>query len=173
MHRRIFTTPLFQVTVGGTAEKSVLLHGGMVSLHASIGRKGFAQGETITVHVAVDNDTSAKVKPSILLQQVQIYMCHSRHKTIESTMSDEPIVGREIEPHSYMEEMIGVKIPSDESLTIKSTVITVKYYVHVTLDIPHSLDLHVILPVVVTSRKVIDELNRKRKHPEYEMTTKN
>src|SRR5699024_8598323 len=113
----------------------------------SICRKGFAPGQTISVHVAVDNKTSAKVTPRILLHQVQIFMCDSRHKTIETTMPDEPIVGKEIEPHSYTEEMIDVKIPSDESLTIKSTVITVKYYVHVTLDIPHSFDLHINLPV--------------------------
>src|SRR5699024_4752950 len=125
-------------------------------MHASIGRKGFAPGETITVHVAVDNKTTAKVTPRISLHQVQIYMCGSRHKTIDTTMSEEPIVSKEIEPHTSVEELLKWKINSKDPLSIKSSIITVKYYVHVTLAIPHSFDLHINLPVVVTSRKVID-----------------
>lgn len=73
-------------------------------------------------------------------------------------MSNDPIVGKEIAGHSEATEILSVRIPSDESLTIKSAVITVKYYVHVTLDIPHSLDLHLNLPIVVTSTKLIDEM---------------
>ena len=149
------------------------MYGGKVSMHASIGRKGFAPGETITVHVAVDNKTSTKVTPRISLHQVQIYMCGSRHKTIETTMSEQPIIGKQVEPHTKVEDLLDVKIPSDESLTIKSSVITVKYFVEVTLDIPHSFDLHLNLPIVVTSRKVIDELHEKRKDPDFEMLSKN
>src|SRR5699024_6322320 len=96
--------PFTQITVGGSAEKTVLLHGGKVSMHASIGRKGFAPGETITVHVSVDNKTNTKVTPRISLHQVQIYMCGSRHKTIETIMSEDPVVGEEIESHTQVEE---------------------------------------------------------------------
>ena len=132
-------------------------------MHASIGRKGFAPGETISVHVSVDNKTSAKLIPRVSLHQTQIYMCGSRHKTIETTLSNDPINGTEIEPHSEAVEVLHVKVPSDESLTIKSSVITVKYFVHVTLDIPHSFDLHINLPVVLTSARVIESL---RNQPE-------
>ena len=131
--------------------KTVLLHGGKVSMHASIGRKGFAPGETITVHVAVDNKTSTRVTPRILLHQVQVCMCDSRHKTVEYTMPVQPIVGKQVEPHTEVEELLDLKISSGESLTIRSSVIIVKYFVEVTLDIPHSFDLHVNLPVVLTS----------------------
>jgi hypothetical protein len=61
-------------------EKTVLLHAGKVSMHATIGRKGFAPGESITVHVSVDNKSGAKLVPRISLHQVQIYMCGARHK---------------------------------------------------------------------------------------------
>ena len=91
-------------------------------------------------------------------------MCGSQHKTIETIMSEDPVVGEEIEPHTQVEELLEVKIPGDESLTIKSSVITVKYFVHVTLAIPHSFDLHVNLPVVLTARKVIDDLREKKKN---------
>jgi len=145
------------ITVGGTVEKSVLLHGGKVSLHASIDRKGYAPGETISVHVSVNNGTTARLIPRVSLHQVQIYMCGHRHKTIESVMSQEPITGAEIEPHNQSEERLKVAIPTNEALSIKSSVITVKYFVHVTLDIPHSFDLHVNLPVVLTAKAVIDK----------------
>lgn len=120
-----------QITVGSTAEKNVLLHGGKVNMHASISRKGFAPGENISVHVHVDNASNAAVKPRISLHQVQIYMCGSRHKTIETTLSDDPVTGTEVGAHAKADEVLHVKVPADESLTIKSSVITVKYFVHV------------------------------------------
>jgi len=147
-----------QITVGASAEKNVLLHSGKVSMHASIGRKGFAPGETIAVHVSVDNKTSTKLIPRVSLHQTQIYMCGARHKTIETTLSNDPIQGTEIEPHSEAVEVLHVKVPADESLTIKSSVITVKYFVHFTLDIPHSFDLHINLPIILTSSRVIEDL---------------
>lgn len=149
------------ITVGSTAEKNVLLHAGKVNMHASIGRKGFAPGENISVHVHVDNASNAAVKPRISLHQVQIYMCGSRHKTIETTLSDDPVTGTEVGAHAKADEVLHVKVPADESLTIKSSVITVKYFVHVTLDIPHSVDLHINLPVVLTSSAVLEELRNK------------
>jgi hypothetical protein len=82
-------------------------------------------------------------------------------QTIETTMGEEPVVGAEIAPHSAVEEVLNVLIPTDESLSIKSSVITVKYFVHVTLDIPHSFDLHINLPVVLTSAKVIETAQQK------------
>lgn len=131
-------------------------------MHASIGQKGFAPGETIAVHVWVDNKTSAKLVPRVSLHQTQIYMCGARHKTIETTLSNDPILGSEIQSHAEAVEVLHVKVPSDESLTIKSSVITVKYFIHVTLDIPHSFDLHINLPVVITSARVLGPLRSKR-----------
>ena len=130
-------------------------------MNASIGRKGFAPGETVQVHVSVNNKTGTKITPRISLHQTQIYMCGARHKTIETTLNNDPIVGTEIEAHSDAVEVLNIKVPSDESLTIKSSVITVKYFIHVTLDIPHSFDLHINLPIVITSARVIEE-NRER-----------
>lgn len=131
-------------------------------MHVSLGRKGFAPGESISVHVSVNNKTGVAVKPRISLHQVQIFMCDSRHKTVETTFpEDDPVLGTEVEPHSEAVEVLHLKVPADESLTIKSSVITVKYFVHVTLDIPHSLDLHINLPVVLTSAAVLQELQSK------------
>jgi len=149
------------ITVGGSVEKVVLFHRGTVAMHASIDRKGFAPGETISVHVNVDNKTNAQVVPKVELHQVQIYMSGLRHKTIESTITEEPTTGVEIEPHTNNEEVLELTIPTDQTLSIKSSLVTVKYFVRVVLFIPHSLDLHINLPVVVTSQSVVDQLNTK------------
>lgn len=152
------------ITVGGSAEKSVLLQGGQnVSMHASLGRKGFYPGETITVHVSVKNGTkSAVVTPRVTLHQVQIFMCGSRHKTIETTIG-EATLGTAVQPGGDVEELLSLVVPADESLTIKSSVISVKYFVHCTLDIPLSIDLHTNLSVIITSRDVIEAAAADRK----------
>ena len=167
----IETKQNLMVSIDGSAEKSVLLHlGGIVRMHASIGRKGFAPGETITVHISVDNrltHTSTSVTPRIHLYQVQIFMSEIRHKTIEKELNIEPIIGKAIAPSENNnkhvkdadnEQLLDVMIPLNESLTIKSELITVKYFVRVTLDIPNSFDLHISLPIVVTSDKILEQL---------------
>lgn len=131
-------------------------------MHASIDQKGYAPGQTITVHIAVDNSTNIPVVPQIALQQVQIYMSGTRHKTIENTITEEPTTGEPIAPHTEKEmAQLDVHIPKDLVLSIKSSVITVKYFVHVTLKIPHSLDLRVNLPVVITSEQVLPQTAHK------------
>jgi len=139
--------------VGGNAHKIDLIHGGELQMHASISRKGFAPGELLPVHICVQNAALTKVTPRITLRQVQIFMCGTRHKAIESTINYEAVIGEPIGSHSEAQQELRIAIPADESLSIKSSVITVKYFVHVTLDIPHSLDLHIDLPVVLTSPK--------------------
>lgn len=151
-----------QITVGSTVEKSVLLHPGKVWMHATVARKGWAPGETINVHVTVNNNCQAKVCPRVSLYQVQIYMCGTRHKTIQNILNDEPVVGQLVESGKESTQILSLKVPKDESLTIKSSVITVKYFLHVTLDIPHSLDLHLNLPIILSSTKVIQELAHKQ-----------
>jgi len=143
------------IGVGGTVEKCVLLHGGTVSMYASIDRKGFAPGEQIPIHLIVNNPTNTVVVPRVSLHQLQIYMCGAGHKTIEVPLTEEPLLGVDIEPHTRDEQLLELHIPAAESFSIKSRLITVKYFVQVTLDIPHSFDLHVNLPVVFTSRKVV------------------
>lgn len=131
-------------------------------MHASIGRKGFAPGETVTVHVHVDNKTNTKVTPRISLHQVQIYMCGTGHKTHEKVLTEEPIKGTEIAAHTQVEELLTMELPEKESLSIKSSLITVKYFIRVTLDIPHAFDLHVNLPIVLTTEAVIEELGNSK-----------
>ena len=150
----------------GAAEKPVVLHNGRVSVHASLARKGFAQSETITVHVNVDNKLNVKVTPRVSLHQVQIFSCGQRHKSIENRFPAETIKGADIEPHTKSEQLLDLQVPEEENLSIKSPIISVKYFIEVTLDIPHSLDLHVNLSVVITSKRVIERFHSKKSQPE-------
>ena len=120
-------------------------------MHASLDRKGFARGETIRVHVSVDNASKAAVTPKVSLRQVQIFMSDKRHKTVNNVVSGkDPIQGKEVAANSKLDQTIGVPIGECETLSTKSSLITVKYFVDVTLDIPQSFDLHIELPVVLT-----------------------
>ena len=131
-------------------------------MYASLDRKGFARGETIEVHVFIDNDTTAKVTPRVSLHQIQIFMCGTRHKTIDlpvtgedDTKAEEEIRGQEVEPKSKSEQTLKVYVQDRDALSIKSSLISVKYFVHVTLDIPFCADMKIDLPVVLTKQNVI------------------
>jgi len=135
-------------------------------MHASIGRKGFAPGEHIAVHISVDNQTNARVKPQIELHQIQIYNCGARLKTIESVQNESPVSGTEVAPKSKAQEVLSLAIANDESLSIRSDLITVKYFVNVTLDIPAAFNLHINLPIVITAKRVLDQLHSDKKLPD-------
>jgi len=144
------------ITVNGTTEKEVLLHSGHVSMHASLGRKGFTPDETVNVYINVDNQTNIHVTPRVSLHQVQTYTSDTHQKTVEADLSKEPVVGAEIAAHTKVEGFISIKLPDNELLSIKTDLIKVKYFLRVTLDIPQSPDLHINLPVVLISKKVFE-----------------
>lgn len=150
-------------SVAGTAEKYVLLHGGRVAMHAICVRKGHAQGEPITVHLKIDNDSSALVEPKLVLHQVQVFSCcrTNRHKSVETRL--EPVVtGKQVAAHSLgVEEVLSLTVPTDENLTIKTPQISVKYFVEIELAIPHSPDLRLNLPIVITSKEFLQAAKEK------------
>lgn len=152
------------VGVSSTVEKDVLLHNGNVKMHASIDRKGFAPGEVVEIHVAVDNKTNTKVIPRASIYQVQVYQCGDRHKAIENILGGEPVFGEEVAANSENADTLAIKIPPDEALSFKSSCITVRYFVHVTLDIKNSFDLHCNLPIIVTSTDTIRNLKNAKAH---------
>ena len=68
----------------------------------------------------------------------------------------EPVVGARVESQSNSEQTLSIDLPEEVSLSIKTELIAVKYFIHVTLDIPHAFDIHVNLPFVVTTQLAID-----------------
>ena len=107
-------------------------------------------GETIGLVCQVTNESSVSATPRALLLQIQIYMCGETHRGFQSILT-EPVVGKPVASESTETQVLSIAIPSDVILSVKTDTISLKYTVHVTLDIPHAFDIHVNLPFVVTT----------------------
>lgn len=147
------------LTVGGTSEKDfgvLSFASGSISMQATLDKKGYFRGEEIRINLLIDNSSSANVKPRVTFYQTQIYMTGERHKTVENSLT-EAAEGEEVASHTIVEDAtISVQIPVNIPLSIKSELITLKYFCHVTLDIPLATDIHINLPVIVTSRAALE-----------------
>ena len=108
------------------------------------------------LHVTVDNESTVEVTPRASLHQTQVYMCGEQHKGIETTLS-QLIVGKTVHKKTNFSETLFIPLPEDLSLSIKSGIIIIKSFIHVTLDIPHGNDLHVNVPIVVVNKSALTE----------------
>ena len=107
----------------------------------------------LELHITVDNESSIEAAPRATLYQTQIYMCGQRHKAVEIPLTD-AIVGEKVGKNTNFTETLLIPTPKEMSLSIKSALISVKYFVHVTLDIPHAFDIHLNVPLVITNRVI-------------------
>ena len=97
------------------------------------------------------NDSTADVRPRASVQQIQIFMCGERHKTVESLVT-EYVKGERVEYERHDVTIIRLRIPDTLPLSMKTSHISVKYFIHITLDIPHAVDLHLNLPIIITNQ---------------------
>ena len=104
--------------------------------------------------MTVDNESTVDVTPRASLHQTQVYMCGERHKEVVIT---ESIVGKTVHKKTNITEIIIIPLPEDLPLSTKSGLISVMYFIHVTLDIPHAIDLHVILPIVIANKSALTQ----------------
>jgi hypothetical protein len=111
-------------------------------------------GEVIELHTTVENESSATVKLRATLYQTQAYMCGERHMGEEVILSDS-IFGKEVESTTDFSETLLVPIPEDASLTIECQLMIIKYFIHVTLDIPNAREIDVKVPFVMVSKPEI------------------
>jgi len=180
--REIFLeTPLehnrLMIAADGTLEKIVLLHVGHASMFASVDHKSFCPYEAASVFVKVDNHDNAHIIPRVNLQQVQITACDTYiwekvdlikqlliepltwdeyQKSVKVALSKKFVIGAEVATTlTKVKDLIGVILPIGELLSIKNDLITVKYFLCLALDIPHSSDLGINLPIVLTPTKVL------------------
>ena len=121
-------------------------------------RNLFFQGENIKIKCTVYNNSSVETKPRATLYQTRVFKCGERHKASQVPLSD-TVIGDRIDSQSNSEQTLDIVLPEEASLSIKSDAIVVKYFIHVTLDIPHAFDIHVNLPFVVTTYPAIDWQN--------------
>ncbi len=108
------------------------------------------------LHVTVDNESTVDVTPRASLHQTQVYMCGERHKAREVVIT-EAIVGKTVHKKTNLTETIFIPLPEELSLSIKCGLISIKYFIHVTLDIPHAIDLHINLPIVVVNKSALTQ----------------
>jgi hypothetical protein len=126
-----------------------------VHLFASLSRKGWAPGEQIQLDVTVINESTSKITPRATLYETRVFLAKNRHHSIEKHL--EPIQGNPVVKGKPGMDKLLLAIPEQCPLTIKNELMVVKYYVHVTLDIPMELDLHINLPIIITTRRALDE----------------
>ena len=126
-----------------------------IYLHASISRKCYKPGDHIVVHCNVFNDSSVECKPRATLFQNQIYLFADTHKAYQVPIT-EPVVGESVAKEDRSLQTLPIPIPNDTPLSIKTELIVVKYFIHVTLDIPHAFDLHVNLPILVATQSALN-----------------
>ena len=111
-------------------------------------------GEPLELHVTVDNESTVEVTPRATLHQTQVYMCGERHKAKEVAVT-ESIVGKTVHRNSNLTETLLIPLPEYLSLSIKSGIIRIVYFIHVFLDIPNAIDLHVNVPIVIVNKFVL------------------
>ncbi|KAI7684867.1 Arrestin domain-containing protein 4 [Sarcoptes scabiei] len=150
------------LSVGGTSEKDfgvLSFASGRITMQATLPKKGFFRGEELIVNYVVDNSSTATVKLRATFFQTQIYMTGERHKTVENSLSD-AVESEEIQANSIVEDgSLSLPIPINIPLSIKSEFITLKYFLHLTLDIPFAIDVHMNLPLIITTRLALESTN--------------
>ncbi|CAG2176114.1 unnamed protein product [Oppiella nova] len=117
------------------------------------------QCDTIAVHLTVANLSTLDATPRVTLYETQVYMCGERHKSLQAAVTG-PVMGNKVIQETCDSQSVFVTIPTTASLSIKSFIVSVKYMIHVTLDIPYAHDLHVDLPVVVVNKEALVEPER-------------
>ncbi|XP_054157139.1 arrestin domain-containing protein 3-like [Oppia nitens] len=146
------------LSVDGEAEKElgiVNLASGVIRMYAFIGHKGHVPGQTVELICQIDNKSTARVTPRATLYRTEIYMTGEKHKTVETILTD-PFQGTEVEPGETIDSVINIPIPDDLPMSLKCPNITIKYFIHCTLDIPHTIDLHLNLPIILTNNQMLD-----------------
>ncbi|CAG2174518.1 unnamed protein product [Oppiella nova] len=146
------------VSVDGTVEKVFTFPSvgvGSIKMYASVVKKGFESGHSIEVDCFIWNRSSLDATPRVTLYQTQVYMCGERHKAVDVALTD-ALVGQVIKGSATGMESFVLGIPQGLPLSFKSSLITVKYFAHLTLDIPYAIDLHINLPIVITTKEALN-----------------
>lgn len=86
------------------------------------------------------NESNSVVTPRATLYCTKVFMTKNRHHSIEKHY--EAIKGKDVAKNVQGLDQLIIDIPENTPLTIKNELIVFKYFLHITLDIPMELDLH-------------------------------
>ena len=109
-------------------------------------KTGYCIGETLPVHVSIENGSSKRITITATLCQGVVYMVRHRHKYSKKALVH--IRSDEIAPHITREWDPALQIPETEILDERSCfIIQMSYYLKVTAIIPWGFNLSTKIPL--------------------------
>ncbi|KAJ6223307.1 hypothetical protein RDWZM_001852 [Blomia tropicalis] len=140
-------------TNGRNGEKSLhIMGGGKITVSGSLDRKEYVPGETIKVQMDMINESNISIQPRISMYQTQAFTYNQVVRTMESSLID-PCMAEQLESGQNGTQTVTIPVPTTCSISLKSPLITVRYFVHISMDIPQSIDLTINLPFIVTTER--------------------
>lgn len=130
-----------------------ILGSGKISLTGTLDRREYLPGEVIPVEVLTVNDSNIAVQPRVSLYQTQSFACNEVIRTLETCLTSEPFTELPVPPNQSATQIIKVPLATNLVVSLRSGLISVDYACHLSLDIPHAMDLNIHLPFVVTTRR--------------------
>ncbi|XP_019221202.1 arrestin domain-containing protein 3 [Oreochromis niloticus] len=133
----------------GTVSKNIGgLSQGWVQMSATIDRNVCTPGETLSIVAKICNSSSKNTRPKIKLEQKTVYRSKYNSEKLLKNLFKE--AGRTISPNSEQTVSCQLKIPDDAISTIHNCeIISVEYYVKVSLDISFAFDPEVVFPLII------------------------
>ncbi|XP_073322650.1 arrestin domain-containing protein 3-like [Pagrus major] len=133
----------------GSVDKEVgVFSKGQVKMSATVNRKVFSPGDTLSVGATICNSSSKKMTPKFSLKQNIVYRAEG--STNSSDKSLWKMVGETLAPNSEKTVTCHMRIPNDVIHSLHNCeIISVEHYLMVYLDISFAFDPEVKLPLVI------------------------
>lgn len=133
---------------GSTNKEVGIFSKGTVQMDATVDRRGYAPGDTVSINAKINNSSSKDVTPKFSFIQDIVYRASGSTKYEKNVIHQE--VGGLVKPQTHNEVRGVFKIPPNAPLTIQNCdVLSVEYRIKAYLDISFSSDPKVIFPVVL------------------------
>ena len=117
-----------------------------IVLTVTVPKTGYCIGETLPVHVSIENGSSKQITMTATLCQRVVYTARGRHRQSKKALVR--IRSDEIAPHITHEWDPALQIPETEVLDEQScSIIQLSYYLKVTAIIPWGFNLSAKIPL--------------------------
>ncbi|KAK2902228.1 arrestin domain-containing protein 3-like [Channa argus] len=133
----------------GSVNKSTgVFSKGQIQMSATVNRKAFSPGDTLSVVATICNSSSKTTRPKFSLLQKTVYRASGSTNSAEKTLCK--MIGKTLTPDSKETVSCHIKIPVDAIYTLfNCDIISVDYFLKVYLDISFAIDPVVLFPLVI------------------------
>ncbi|ESN96791.1 hypothetical protein HELRODRAFT_151058, partial [Helobdella robusta] len=144
--------PAFQNQVRNSVEKTLcccLCRSGIISIDARTDWVGYCSGGTLVLWVTFNNQSARTVTPRVSLHQIQTFFARGKSKQIVN--KHKLLTGRERIKGKNLLTWDGtmLKLPDVCSSINNCSIIKVEYFIQITLHIPFSTNLSLLLPITI------------------------